>query len=248
MDNKKIAVYTVITGGYDKLQDIELIDVNCDYYVVSNENIKVFEPWKLIKPKNKSSSEMSNKDFNRYYKINPHLIFPDYALSIYLDGNIKIKNKLSDWATKQSLISYFSIYSHPERKDIYSEAKVCSFIGTDFFWTIRGQINRYISEGYDSHGLYEANILLRKHNDLAVVHLMETWWCEYFNKKNAKRDQLSLPYVLWRTGFKVNNMGISDARYEHRYFEYITHRKNRHDKLETKIKKIVNRTIGREVL
>ncbi|WP_052118308.1 glycosyltransferase domain-containing protein [Erwinia oleae] len=238
---KELAVYSVITGGYDQILPVKSIDERCDYFIISNEYIDLPAPWKLLTPPKKN---LNNKDFNRFYKLNPHLVFPDYKYSLYIDGNILLCGDIFEWSSSQLSKSDFSIFSHPERDNIFDEGKICSFIGTDYFWIINRQLRKYKKENFCHDALYEANILLRSHNEPKVIELMEKWWLEYIDKFNAKRDQLALPYVIWRTEFRVNNMGPSDARYENKYFRYMGHANNRHKTLETKFKKIINRTIG----
>ena len=64
---------------------------------------------------------------------------------------------------------------------------------------VRKQLETYKNNGFqDNIGLFEAGILVRAHNDLWVIEAMEQWWHEI--KTHTQRDQLSLPYVLWKTG------------------------------------------------
>ncbi|WP_407215650.1 glycosyltransferase domain-containing protein, partial [Enterobacter kobei] len=218
------------------------VDEQCDYYIVSNEYIELPYPWKLLVPEKRG---FNNKDFNRYYKLNPHILFNKYNASLYIDGNIALLDEIYQWSEEQLTDSGFAIFSHPERDNIFDEGEICSFIGTDFFWKIKYQLSKYKDEGFDYKELFEANILLRNHNDPQVIELMSAWWLEYKNERNSKRDQLALPYVLWKKKYHIRNMGHSDARFGHKYFKYMSHASNRHNTINTKIKKIVNRTIGK---
>lgn len=56
--------------------------------------------------------------------------------------------------------------------------------------------------GFPEHyGLGENNILYRRHNEPALVRVMEDWW--YFLENYSRRDQLSFVYVLWKNGFDI---------------------------------------------
>ncbi|MFG6656280.1 glycosyltransferase domain-containing protein [Scandinavium sp. M-37] len=237
----RLVIYSVITGGYDKVLPVENIDSDCDYYIVSNEHIVLPEPWKLLTP---STDGLDNKNFNRYYKINPHILFPNHQHSLYIDGNILLCGDIYNWSKAQLSNNDFAIFNHPERDNIFDEGKICSFIGTDYFWVINRQLKKYKAEGFNYRELFEANILLRSHNKADVMRLMEMWWSEYSSEFSAKRDQLALPYVIWKMNYKINNMGSSDARFDQEYFKYMSHANNRHATLSTKLKKIINRTIG----
>ncbi|WP_407215568.1 hypothetical protein [Enterobacter kobei] len=127
---KKIVIYSVITGGYDEILPVNNVDEQCDYYIVSNEYIELPYPWKLLVPEKRG---FNNKDFNRYYKLNPHILFNKYNASLYIDGNIALLDEIYQWSEEQLTDSGFAIFSHPERDNIFDEGEICSFIGTDFF-------------------------------------------------------------------------------------------------------------------
>lgn len=38
---------------------------------------------------------------------------------------------------------------------------------------------------------------------------MEEWWNEM--EKYSKRDQLSLPYIIWKNGYSFEDVGIIDG-------------------------------------
>jgi hypothetical protein len=239
---KKLVIYSVITGGYDEVLPVNHVCNECEYYIISNNSMIVPEPWELIVL---PSHGLNNKDFNRFYKINPHLVFKNYHHSLYVDGNILLYGDLHSWSLQQLSHSSFAIFNHPERDNIFDEGRVCAHIGTDYFWVINKQLKNYKENGFVSKSLYEANILLRSHNEEHIIKTMSMWWQEYINMKNSKRDQIALPYVLWKENCSVNNMGPSDARFGQNYFKYMRHHNNRHSSFSVKLKKIINRTIGK---
>jgi hypothetical protein len=49
--------------------------------------------------------------------------------------------------------------------------------------------------------LYGCTTLLREHNNNQVIAVDGAWWKE--NETMTSRDQLSLPFVLWRSGYKI---------------------------------------------
>ena len=69
------------------------------------------------------------------------------------------------------------------------------------------QIANYLSQGFPTHnGLFENSILVRDNRNVCVQALMRYWWDEY--NKYQTRDQLSLPYVIWKTKFDTNKILI----------------------------------------
>lgn len=58
----------------------------------------------------------------------------------------------------------------------------------------------------EKYGLLEANVIavdLRNRNAKAIF----TMWWEELKKSGSGRDQLSLPFVLWREGFLMGDVG-----------------------------------------
>ena len=54
---------------------------------------------------------------------------------------------------------------------------------------------------YKQTGLRQCRWLLRRHNDKDIILLMENWW-GLINKYSI-RDQLSLPFCIWRHNTKT---------------------------------------------
>ncbi|HFV8866715.1 TPA: glycosyl transferase, partial [Escherichia coli] len=71
------------------------------------------------------------------------------------------------------------------------------------------------------YGMGENNIIIRKHNSPEIIEAMEQWWLFYVNI--AKRDQLSLMFILWLKN--VNFMLMQEtSRNKNDYFDYKLHK------------------------
>lgn len=227
LDNKgflvdlKTVVYTVITGDYDDIESVGAGDnfCNIDFYCISEKQINVPKPWgNIVLP----PSNLSHADLSRYYKIQPHLLFPNHDISIYVDGNIRVVGEIStliDYFVKSGEL--FSAYNHPVRTNVYEEALACAQIGYGSVLKIFKQVNKYNKEGFPGNGMVEANILIRKHNDNKIKSAMSDWWNEY--SLGIKRDQLSLLYCCWKNSVCIFQMGESDARFINDFFYYKEH-------------------------
>ena len=63
---------------------------------------------------------------------------------------------------------------------------------------IEKQMDAYFEEGFpENQGLFECGVIVREHYQQEVMETMETWWAEL--KKHPYRDQMSLPYAIWKT-------------------------------------------------
>jgi len=95
-----------------------------------------------------------------------------------------------------------AVFAHAERYCLYQEAAHCIHRHKDDPEVIRRQVSRYTQEGVPAnYGLAECSILLRRHTK-QVREFNELWWNEIL--AGSVRDQISFPYVAWKTGIKVN--------------------------------------------
>jgi len=62
---------------------------------------------------------------------------------------------------------------------------------------IMDQYNAYIEDNFpDNSGLFEKTVFIRR-NNLEINNLFDLWWEN--NLKYSYQDQISYPYVLWKT-------------------------------------------------
>lgn len=223
---KKGVVYTCITGGYDKPIIHKYFDNNWDYIFFTDDKDtakkKKIGMWKIVYIEDKKRLE--NHYVNRWYKMNPHKLFSNYDYSAYIDGNIRILNKnfFQDIEKKIEKNQLFSAPLHPLRNCLYEEANICKKLKLDKKEIIENTIIKYTNEEFPKNfGLYEANILFRKHNNKSVINLMENWW-EMIHKF-SRRDQLSLTYCMWKNGINFNP--LNDKPYRNDRVKVLSHGK-----------------------
>ena len=207
VEDKKIVVYTCITGDYDEISEPLYHNNNVDYVIYTNsENIKVNE-WKK-RPIPENIEKMKDDVLiNRYIKMHPKELFNEYDYSIYIDGNVRTVSDISCFVNTINEKTGLSLHRHDSRNCIYQEAKVCTLYKKGNISKVKQQINKYKQEGFPpEYGLLQCNIIV---NDLKNNHaekILEEWWREFL-KSESKRDQMSLPYVLWKQKYKVEDIG-----------------------------------------
>jgi hypothetical protein len=148
--------------------------------------------------------KLDNIRNQRWHKIHPHILFPEYKKSIWLDANINVlKKDIFDDIDKvidQSRL--ISIAQHWERNCIYDEFIECMALGKDEEAVMRKQENLIRSFGFpEKYGLFETNIMYRDHHNYRVIKIMKDWW--WWIENYSRRDQLSLTYVLWKHKLEV---------------------------------------------
>jgi len=228
-EKPKVVVYTAIAGTYDHLSSHSYISPYFDYvcftdFPIKDPNIK----WQV-----QPMIEFEHKDPVRkakYYKLFPHLLFPEYDYSIWIDGNWDIKGP--DLEQKiLNLIhhdSQVATLPHPERNCIYKEAEVCLKYGNDNPLIIKKWIQHIRKMGYpNNNGLYEMCIIYRKHHDIKIIELMERWW--HYISEFSRRDQLSYCVALNETSVHHKLLfpeSRLSPRFGHPDYGFINHKKN----------------------
>lgn len=235
----KKVIYTSLVGNYDTLEEPIYRMEGWDYVCFSN-NIKQKENscWE-IKPIPYING--SNIILSRYAKLNPHLVLKKYDVSVYLDSNINVLDNVLETKANQLINSNIniSIAKHPFRDCIYQEAEVCISKGIGDKKSIQNQLRFLKSENFPkNYGLFENNIIFRKHNKEEIIELSKKWWELYL--RFSKRDQLSLAYLFWKN--KVCCTPLFEEGFnvrESKYFLYKYHNISFIGKIKIKVRGII---------
>jgi hypothetical protein len=200
---KKKVIYTAVFGGKDELIDPKHVDNSVDYICFSDSKETKLGVFKVV---NENPIFFDPRMSARMYKILPHVFLEDYEESIWVDGSVTIKGDLFKlMGNKDDEIVSFK---HPERKCLYKEieaaeisAKITKFDGDK-------QADYYRSLGMpENFGLWENTVIYRKHNQENIIKLDEEWWEQL--RKFTIRDQVSLPYCIWKSGIKIGTINLN---------------------------------------
>ena len=89
--NKKAGViYTCITGGYDKLRSHTHTNPNWDYVCFTDDLSMENPSWEI---RSLFFDKLDNVRKQRWHKLHPHMLFPEYEKSIWIDANINVLKK-----------------------------------------------------------------------------------------------------------------------------------------------------------
>lgn len=232
-----LAVFTCITDNYDsvKIPQVDMPEV--PFFCFTDSPSSIPQPW-IARPL--VDFELKKAALNRYLKMHAHLMLPEFETTVYIDGSIQILGGFEP-LIKQMLSkeSELFLFQHPARTCTYLEAIACAHHGYEWAWVIERQTKRYAHEGLPiNYGLYQGNIIIRRNRAL-VNTFMEQWWQEY--SSGVRRDQLALPYVQWKTGFKIHSLGKIDFRLKNEYFRVEKHLSE--SRYHNVLKKTLNRLI-----
>jgi len=216
--------YTCVVGGYDSLQPAP--PNTGDQFICYSDDQRIRAPgWEVRPlPTNCPSHPLLA---NRYVKMHPHLLYPEADCSTYVDGNIVPKPGAGAHCQQWLAQGDWAVYQHPLRNTVTAEAEALTKLGLTWAWRLDRQLAGYRHRGFrDDVGLFECNVLIRRHHVAAVRNLGERWWYE-LSTGTVLRDQLSFPMVMQsQPDLRFVNMGRSDPRHDQIYFDmYFGHSK-----------------------
>lgn len=202
----RLVVYTALFGDYDDLIDPPEKFEGCDFVCFTDQKHLKSDIWEI---RLVEECDLPPNMMNRRYKILPHLFFPEYERSLYVDANIAILKNPKELSDKYLSRFDFVAPQHFARDCVYDEAFILIRSGRVEIKKLFIQTYKYLQDGYRCQTkMAENNILLRKHKDLIV--LSEKWWDLFFN--GVSRDQLSLVYIAWKQSAKVVVVGDLSGR------------------------------------
>ncbi|WP_028544871.1 glycosyltransferase domain-containing protein [Paenibacillus taiwanensis] len=192
---KKCVVYTAIFGNRDVLRDPEQVHADMDYICYTDNPAALSTTvWNVI------PSEMvfeNTVKTARWFKLHPHLLFPTYDTSVWIDANFTPQGDISSSIQNYLAQHPVAVFTHPIRDCIYEEAQVVINSMPALASIIEPQMYFYRETGYPEHqGLVASGVLFRRHHQPEVIYLMEQWW--HHIVVFSGRDQLSFNYVAWK--------------------------------------------------
>lgn len=220
-------VYTCVTNDYDDLNEIacpRYTAEDWDYVcfsdnpaLVERKTLGVWEVRPLV------FTELDGTRNNRWHKTHPHVLFPEYEDSLYVDANINfltsyVFDRIQEW--QADMIQPI----HHYRDCLYHESEWISARGLDDE-LLKKQLEIFRSERFPEHfGLFENNVLYRKHHQPEIMAMMEDWWG--WIRDYCRRDQVSLMYVLWKHHRNVKALQcLNNSRVDYRNYCIFTHKK-----------------------
>lgn len=208
----KTVCYTCITGNYTQLYSHDYVNYGWDYVCFTdNKNLlkkKQIGIWQ-IRPL--VFNKLDNTKNNRWHKIHPHILFPDYEQSLYVDGNVNILTPYYSKLIAQTKLNML-LPKHNKNNCIYKELDYIVELNRETKERIDYLRNKYRYEQMPENlGLTANNIIFRKHNKAQIIKIMEEWWSmvEHY----SRRDQASFMYVLWKNNFNIPAVFAPNTEY-----------------------------------
>jgi hypothetical protein len=195
-----LVIYTAVVGDYDRIYRPACVEPGVEYVAFTDSAApRLPAPWQhrpLL------HHDRNQRMTSRWHKLHPHVLFPDYDVSLYVDGNVVAKAAVSALVRRSIASSPIALFQHPERCCAYAEAEVVKTYRLDDPEIVDAQINYYRQLGFPAGlGLFAGGIQIRRHGDARLIGFLEGWWQQL--KVFSQRDQLSLSFMLCRHGIEA---------------------------------------------
>jgi hypothetical protein len=220
-------VYMCIINDYDDIHELEAFyytDNSWDYVCftdnkewINQKRIGIWEIRPIV------YNKMDSARNNRWHKLHPHLLFEDYEESVYIDSNINILTpKFFDVINNTDKDILLPIHSNGI--DLYKELLHVRNLGLDLPEVIDEQYRIIKEAGFpENYGMFENNIVYRKHHSAEIIDLMNDWW--YFVENYCRRDQTSLAYLFWKRNRKIRDYAFENTKIDYRNYCVFAHKK-----------------------
>ena len=208
----RLAAVCAIYGGYDLIPPVpEGFD---DAVLITD--VPVRSGWRNVVEASDTHPRLAAKR----PKARPDL-YTDCEASLWMDGSIRVRDgsfaeRIRALLRESDLI----LTDHPEDRDcLYAEAEHCQDWPKYCDEPLREQIDHYRKAGMPEHfGLWAAGCIARSHTP--AMKAFGDAWLEQMHYWTIK-DQVSLPYLLWRDDISFATFGIDQLANE--FFDLLPH-------------------------
>jgi hypothetical protein len=195
----RLAAVCAIYGGYDLIPPVpEGVD---DAVLVTD--VPVHSGWRNIVEPSNAHPRLAAK----HPKARPDL-YTDCEASLWMDGSAHVLDGRFVELVRHRLEEHeLVLWDHPEDRDCFlQEAQVCHALQKWPDLPLLAQAEHYLDSGMPEHfGLWAAGCIARRHTS-DMQRLGDDWVSEI--ERWTSRDQISLPYLLWREGIEPGTFGI----------------------------------------
>lgn len=191
----RIALISACYGNYDPIKPLPEWHGFDEAIYVTDNPANIGNGWRIhVEP---------SKDHPRLAAKRPKMMpwnYTDCDAAVWIDASFEVVNPgFRKWAQQHLVRDDFVVWEHPEgRRCISQEGPVCWDWPKYADYDIRGQIQHYVKNDMPlMWGLFACGTVGYRFTPESK-RIGAAWYGE--NVRWSIQDQISLPYVLWRTG------------------------------------------------
>ena len=205
--NTKIVIYTAIIGNYDKVQEPYIKEKNVKYVLYTDNRDIQTKNWEVRTIPGKVKKLNNPILINRYIKMHPKELFPNYNYAFYIDGNVKIVSNITELIKKVNKKTGLALHRHKARKCAYDEINTCILVGKGKKEELEKTKKIFTIQNFPrNYGLCECNLILSDLDNKNSTFILDKWW-DFFINSECYRDQIYFPYVLWKNNYQIDDIG-----------------------------------------
>jgi hypothetical protein len=195
----KVTIVTAIFGGRDN--PVSLPELDVADAVMFTDGVAGGAGWRVERMPPPANPRLAAR---RIKALALDLVEGDVVL--WVDGRISLTGASLQQLLRAGLAGAdVASYPHPWRSCAYAEAEECGRLGLAEPARLAAQASAYRAAGLPAgSGLFNTMVLARRRSE-ATVELGRAWWAEI--ERHTVRDQVSFPYVLWRSGLRCKALG-----------------------------------------
>lgn len=192
-------VYTCVFGHTDILRD-PIVRGKSKFLCFTDQPIRS-RGWEIIRvPKLQAPKRECRK-----YKQRPHVLFPDEAVTLWVDAAMIVRVDPDELARLHP--HEFSAFVHSKRCRITQECEAIIQCGKAIPDRVRAQLAKYQADGWDTPDnpqtkIHNGGVLLRR-NTPKVREFSELWNHEV--QTETLRDQMSIDYCAHKVGLEISD-------------------------------------------
>jgi hypothetical protein len=198
---QKTAVFTVILNDYDTVKPFHRTE-GYDYILFTdNEHIKA-DGWEIRIVEQTDNPKLQS----RHIKWISHKYLSEYDTVIYVDSSYQILHRF-DKLMEKHFFGGILTSRHANRSSVWQEIDRVKELKFETDDNLEKVLKLFKDNGYKGlNGLWQNGFFIRDHaketNSFCelLVSLLEGY---------THRDQIILPYLSWKTGFKVDSFSYS---------------------------------------
>lgn len=231
-----IYIYSAVTSGYDLIFPPAIPARTVEFVLFSDAGLKA-RGWNVTPCVRTFDSHVLT---NRFHKFFPQQLFPNAEYSVYIDGNIGIVGDitplLEEFIASRAALG---VFRHRDRTTVAQEVDACLALGRfseSDLNVYESQVEHMYADGMPpGQQLTDNGVIFRWHGHAGLSSAMEGWWQEL--NAYTRRDQLSLPYIIWRHDIPCKVWDWS-FRLPNQYFEKYHHKGNLPSNVRSRLKNI----------
>lgn len=195
LKNGRLAVYTVVTNGYDRLTPLAA-EKDTDYICFTDRIAdSIPAPWRQVLLENPDG--LCPERLARLPKVSPEAYLTGYGASAYLDGNVRVAGSIRDYIMKNAGDGEILLVRHRKYDCAYEAIEDAFLSGCDYESSLYSGRRALCLDGFPSHrGHYDTGVIVRAHGNDAVLSMQREW--NTVVMEHTFLDALSLPYALWK--------------------------------------------------